>query len=126
MCSSGIMLFSPLSVIISRQMGNEGSTTQLAADKVEVLPSQAINRATAVKYNVRRMIENGPRVEGLNFVVMGESGYDTGSHMPKVFYPGGVGAPTMTMQPELNSDVAASWAYQNRTASNGRRRCRRM
>lgn len=99
-----IVLFGALSFTLSRQSRNSSSDV-LDEAKIELYSTQIITYSRQVQSVVDQMIISGSDIDDLNFVQPGESGFNSGVHIHKVYHPEGGGLLPTTLPNEVIAQV---------------------
>jgi hypothetical protein len=91
----GVVLFAAVSFVTTQQSNNDGLVTQLTDQRADIIANKMINHATAMRFTVQQMLQNGSTIDDLDFIMPHETGFDTPPHQHKVFHPGGGGMTPM-------------------------------
>lgn len=85
-----IVLFGALSFTLSRQSRNSGAD-EVDQAKVELFTTQLISYARQVQSVIDQMTITGSDIDDFDFVQPGETGFNSGSHIHKIYHPEGGG-----------------------------------
>lgn len=108
-----LALFGFLTVTLSRQ--NDGADGQdIDDEQAEIYALELIEYATTAQNVVDMMLSTGSTVDNLDFVNPTSAGFNTGSHIHKVFHPQGGG---LNYQEKFDSNIEtktdSGWFVRN-------------
>ncbi|MCI5060656.1 MAG: hypothetical protein MRY79_06260, partial [Alphaproteobacteria bacterium] len=94
---------------------NEQSDGQDIDDEIlEIYANELIEYMNSAQQVVDMMISTGSEVRDLNFVNPTSTGFDTGSHIHKVFHPEGGGLNYIEkFNPNIRDDLTSAWVINN-------------
>lgn len=107
-----IVLFGALSFTVARQSRNSGAE-QIDDAKVELYATQLISYARQVQSVIDQMTITGSDIDDLDFVKPGQSGFNSGSHIHKIYHPEGGGLLDATLAAgvvaQISTNPIAGW-----------------
>lgn len=107
-----IGLFAALSFTLSRQTST-GSGEQIDTDRQQLYATQMISTASQLKSAIDQMLFSGSSIADLNFTLPGDTNFETGSHIHKVYHPlgGGITPPQLASYAidQTDTDPVAGW-----------------
>lgn len=102
-----------LTITLSRQ-NDQSDGQDLKDETVEFYSNELIEYTSAAQYAIELMLSSGSKIDDLNFVIPGGAGFETGSHIHKVFHPQGGG---LNYEASYDDAIAVggagAWYFQN-------------
>ena len=110
-----LALFGFLTVALSRQ-NDQADGQDLTDEQVQLYANELIQYTVAAEHVIDQMLATGSEVDDLVFLNPGSAGFDTGSHIHKVFHPLGGGLnyqATYSEEIENSAGSGHGWYFDN-------------
>lgn len=107
-----LALFGFLTLTLSRQ-NDQADGQDLSDEQAELYANELIEYVTTAQHIIDMMLSTGSEVNDLDFINPASAGFDTGSHVHKVFHPQGGG---LNYSATFNKKIEASsgaWYFQD-------------